>query len=110
MVANVSEVSLGEVLRRLDTVSQQMVTLAAEMRQDRIDAAQTYVRKDVYDAKHKIVQEDLEDLQVYNKDREKRESDTRRQVMFLMLSIAVPAILGLLLAVNNFIAAGGQTP
>lgn len=104
------EPTLGEVLRRLDQVSSQMTTLAADMRQDRLDAAQTYVRKDVYESRHKNLKDDVEDLQQYNKDREKREADTRRQFMFLMLSIAVPAILGLLLAVNNFLATGGQTP
>lgn len=105
-----SEPTLGEVLRRLEQVSKTLADLAKEMRQDRIDAAQTYVRKDVYDRDHKAQADDITDLQTYNKDREKREADTRRQLMFLMLSIAVPAILGLLLAVNNFISAGGQTP
>jgi len=107
----VSEPTLGEVLRRLDAVSTTMVNLAAEMRQDRMDTAKTYVRKDVYDRDHKTQTDDIEDLQIYNKDREKRDADTRRQLVFLLLGIAVPAILGLLLAVNNFITtAGGQIP
>lgn len=105
-----TEISLGEVLRRLDQVSASMVTLAAEMRQDRQDAASTYVRKDVYERDEKSHSDDILDLQTYNKDREKRDADTRRQLVFLLLGIAIPAILGLLLAVNNFISAGGPTP
>lgn len=102
--------TLGEVLRRLDQVAETMVNLSGEMRQDRKDAAAIYVRQDVYVRDHKVISDNIEDLEEYNKDREKREADTRRQLVFLMLSIAVPAILGLLLAVNNFISAGGQTP
>jgi hypothetical protein len=102
--------TLGELLRRLDVATSTMNDLAAEMRRDRRDVEATYVRKDVYDRDHKVVSDDITDLQDYNKDREKREADTRRQLVFLMLAIAVPAILGLLLAVNNFISAGGQTP
>ena len=110
MTPDPHEPTLGEILRRLDAVAAQMTTLAAEMRQDRLDAAATYVRKDVYESRHKNLKDDVTNLETYNKEREKREADTRRQFMFLMLSIAVPAILGLLLAVNNFLATGGQTP
>lgn len=87
-----------------------MVDLGKEMRQDRGKIEDTYVRKDVYSRDHGVITDDITDLQEYNKDREKREADTRRQLVFLMLAIAVPAILGLLLAINNFISAGGQTP
>jgi hypothetical protein len=44
------EPTTGEVLRRLDEVSRQLLDLAGQLREDRDKAAATFVRQDVYQA------------------------------------------------------------
>lgn len=41
--------NLGEVLRRLDDVSRQLQALTNELKNDRKEAAELYVRRDVYE-------------------------------------------------------------
>ena len=42
--------TLGEILRRLDELSRQLIDLTREIKEDRTVAATTYVRQDVYQA------------------------------------------------------------
>lgn len=94
-----SEPTLGEVLRRLEDVARRLESAEA-----------TYVRKDVYDARHNNVTRRLDAIERDQEDREKAAETFRRQVLLLVLGISIPAVLSLLLAINNFLASGGQTP
>ncbi len=105
-----SEPTLGEVLRRLDEVSRQMTLLAGEMRAERAENAQTYLRRDVFEARDKATLQRLEDVERDNADKEKAAELFRRQIIVGLILAAVPAVLAMVLAVNNFIASGGQTP
>lgn len=99
MGGDVSEPTLGEVLRRLEDVARRLESAEA-----------TYVRKDVYDARHNNVTRRVEQIETEMDAREKSAEAFRRQVLLLVIGLAIPAVVSLLLAVNNFLASGGATP
>lgn len=103
------EPTLGEVLRRLDEVSRQMSALGTQMGQDRRDVASTYVPREVYEARHAAITRRVDELEADFDIREKTSADFRRQLLFLVLGTAIPAVLALLLAINNFLANGAAT-
>lgn len=105
-----TEPTLGEVLRRLNEVSATMQDMAQRLERERVENAVTFVRKDVYDARHVILTERVKGLEQDADDREKAAEAFRRQVLVVVIGVALPAFLALVLAVNNFLAAGGQTP
>lgn len=102
------EPTLGEVLRRLEEVVRQLTDISSQMKADRVEASNTYVRKDVYGAEYTSHERRLKDLEDENQTREKQAADTRRQFIFLVLSLAIPVIASLLLSVNQYLASGGK--
>lgn len=104
------EPTLGEALRRLDAVSKHLDTLAAQMAEDRRDFASTYVRHDVYEARHLSLDRRVTILEADNEDREKTAAETRRQFMFLVLGIAIPAVAGFLLGLASLVSGGVPGP
>lgn len=105
---NVSgEPTMGEVLRRLDEVSRQLVDLAKEMKDDRNTAAATFVRQDVYVAQRladQAVVADLHgDVRTINNER-KADAGFRRQSWLAMAGIAIGSLVSIALALINFIA------
>lgn len=101
------EPTLGEVLRRLEQVASELAKVTEQLRTDRVEAAATYVRKDVYIAETTSVTVRVGKLEDDNEAKEKDAAAFRRQLLFMILGIAIPAIGGLLLAINNFLSAGG---
>ena len=106
----VPEPTLSEVLWRLDEVSRQMTILAADLKND-------YVRKDVYEARHNSManrvakaESEIKDVETELAEKDKAADNFRRQIFVGIILAAIPAVLGLLLALNNFLAAGGATP
>jgi len=71
------EPTLGEVLRRIDGLTMQVTALVSELKQDRIDAAKTYVRQDVYMAERQAGQAVVADL---HGDVRKVEADLGREL------------------------------
>jgi hypothetical protein len=104
------EPTLREVLWRLNEVAKQLSQLAQDMRQDRIDAANTYVRKDVYAPDHAWITSRVKDVETVIDDRDKVADATRRQIAVGIIIALLAAVPALVLAINNFLAAGGQTP
>lgn len=104
-----AEPTLGEVFRRLDEVSRQLAALADQMAKDRVAAEVVYVRKDVYGAETLALTTRVGKIEQDDEIRDRDAAAFRRQVFFIVLGSALPAIAGLLLAVNNFLAAGGRT-
>lgn len=109
------EPTLGEIMRRLDEVARQMTVLAAQMTRDREAAAATYVPRELYNARHDHVnmridalRGDVRNLEEEADARERTAAETRRQFMFLVLSIAIPAVGGLLLSMFLLVARGGM--
>lgn len=103
-----AEPTLGEVFRRLDEVSRQLSSLADQMGKDRVAAEIVFVRKDVYAAETNSLTTRVTKIEAEDEARDRDAVAFRRQLMFLVLATALPAIAGLLLAVNNFLAAGGK--
>lgn len=101
-----TEPTNAEVMRRLDEVSRQLLSLAAEMREDRRMAADTYVRKDVYQPLHDAVKQRLTNLERENDDRDKAQDGFRRQITVAVIAAAIPAVLALLYAVVSLTNGG----
>lgn len=95
---------MGEVLRRLDEVSRQLIDLAREMKDDRDKAAATFVRQDVYLAQRladQAVVADLNgDIRAVNKARE-ADAGWRRQVLLTLAVLAISTLVSIALAVVN---------
>jgi hypothetical protein len=101
------EPTIGEAIRRLDAVTQQLNTLARQMAEDRREFASTYVRYDVYEARHLSLDRRVTIIEADNETREREDADNRRQVMFIVLGAALTAIAGLLVGLAN-LALGGR--
>jgi hypothetical protein len=101
------EPTIGEAIRRLDAVTQQLNTLARQMAEDRREFASTYVRYDVYEARHLSLDRRFTIIEADNETRERDDADNRRQVMFIVLGAALTAIAGLLVGLAN-LALGGH--
>jgi uncharacterized protein (DUF1778 family) len=120
-----SEPTMGEVLRRLDEVSRQLLDLAAQMREDRDKAFTTFVQQAVYNEREKTyaaqrladqaVVADLHgDLKTVETNlvrdveaiRKARESDTgfRRQVWLTLGALAITTLVTIVIAIFNFVA------
>lgn len=90
--------TLGEVMRRLEHIVSQLATITVEMKQDRADAAKTYVRQDLYIAQRTAdaaVVADLNgDLASMKKERD-REAGQRRQMLMWLGGLTVTVLLGI---------------
>lgn len=102
------EPTLGEAMRRLDAVTKQLDDLARMLAEDRRSFASTYVPREVYEARHNSLDRRVTLLEADAEAKEKTAADTRRQFVFLVLGIAIPAVLGLLLGVASVTGAPGS--
>ena len=68
------EPTLGEVMRHIRALVDQVRDLVKEVRSD-------YVRRDVYDARHDSLKKRVDDIERENDDREKARVAFQRQVM-----------------------------
>lgn len=99
------EPTLGEALRRLDAVTDEVKALARALAEDRRSFATTYVPRELYEARHRHLEGRVIDLERGEEERDKTAADTRRQFLFLVLGIAIPAVIGLLLGVASITGA-----
>jgi predicted proteasome-type protease len=105
-----SEPTLGEVLRRLDEVSRQLQAMAIKLDTDRVENANVYLRKDVYEARHVALSRRMDEVEADAAQKERDAESFRRQIIVGLVLAGVPAVLAMVLAINNFLAAGGATP
>jgi hypothetical protein len=89
----------GELTRRLEDVVRRLETFES-----------AFVRKDLYEARHTNITRRIDLIERDNDERERSVDTFRRQVYLVIITTAIPALLGLLLAINNFLASGGKTP
>jgi len=119
-VAELDPPNLGEVLRRIDDLSRQIVSLVSELKEDRAQAAKVYLRADVYNAERNAQNAIVADLHrdLGNSDAKLRaemtmlrtDQDTkfaaietdrkgdlawRRQVLLFMAGIAISSLLSI---------------
>lgn len=98
----------GEIMRRLDELGRTMQQLAATLES-------SYVRREVYDAKHQAlysyvdakVKENTDDIADLNRHRQSDQS-FRRQIITGAAVGAILLVLNLLFAINGF--TGGSLP
>ena len=109
------EPTIGEAVRRINEVSQQLSALALRMAQDRRDAAATYVPRELYEARHSFVNRRIDVLEAADeareqadKERERTAAETRRQLLFITLGAFATGIVAIIVAVLT--ASGGATP
>jgi hypothetical protein len=120
----VSEPTTGEVLRRLDEVSRQLVDLAREMKEDRAKAYAIFVQQEVYNEREKTytaqrladqaVVADLHgdikkvetnigrDVEAIRKERQS-DAGFRRQVWLTMGALAITTLVTIVIALLNFV-------
>ena len=92
------EVTLGEVVRRLDSITAQLAQIIAGQAQDRQHAAETFVRKDVLDPTLNAIRVDVTELQ---RDRDNQEN-RNRQLWLAVAGSAVTIVLTILAQALGF--------
>jgi hypothetical protein len=117
---------MGEVLRRLDEVSRQLLDLAAQMREDRDKAFTTFVQQAVYNEREKTyaaqrladqaVVADLHgdiktvetslgrDVEAIRKERQ-ADAGFRRQVWLTMGALAITTLVTIVIAIFTYVGA-----
>jgi ABC-type nitrate/sulfonate/bicarbonate transport system ATPase subunit len=100
------EPTIGEAMRRLDAVSKQMETLARQLAEDRRDFASTYVRHDLYEARHLSLDRRVTIVENNEEERERDEAEKRRQFTFIVLGVALTSVAGLLMGLVNLALSG----
>lgn len=112
--------TLGEVMRRLDSITSQLVEIVKEIRSDRVDAAKTYVRQDVHQRAEQLINSNISDVRTdvaaldtkveshheqYKRDRA-ADVTTRRQTFMWLGTLTVTVLFGiggLLLSLLTFL-------
>jgi len=97
------DVTMGEVVRRLDSIAGQLAQITATLANYQRDAAETYVRKDVQKTKDDALTARVDDLE---EDRDKQQ-DRNRQLGIAIISGAVLIILSIALQVIGLPAGQG---
>lgn len=111
-----SEPTPGEIMRRLDDITQRVSEMLAEVRADRVENAKTYIRQDVYVANRLTDQaaladlrDDVRDLQGEGDKRDERvrQLEDRRRQVWQYTGTTLIALLGLGLMLLTYIANRG---
>jgi hypothetical protein len=102
----VDEPTIGEAMRRLDSVSRQMETLARQMAEDRRDFASTYVPREVYESRHLSLDRRVTLMEASAREREEDDTDRRRQYTFIVVGVALTAVASLLVSMVTLLAGG----
>lgn len=110
-MAGIDEPTLGEVLRGLEALRQTVGQLVAEIKQDRTDAAKTYLRQDVYIAEKRASNAVVSDLQsdiatvktelgrdIEAMKAERRADADKRRQMWLAIAAMFITMLGIITA------------
>ena len=101
------EPTLGEAMRRLDAVTRQLEALADTLAADRRDFASTYVRYDLYEARHKNLDRRVGLIELAAEEKERTDNASRRQLQFIILAAVLAAFLSLVVSI--VLASGGVT-
>lgn len=97
MSEHIDEPTKGEIVRRLDSIADQLTDLTSRLERDRLEAAQTYVRQDVYAVEQRLQDALAAELQTdVAALRRERDEDRnwRRQVVLWLGSLTVTLLLG----------------
>lgn len=95
------DVTMGEVVRRLDSITAQLATIIAGQAEDRRHNTETFVRKDVMDSKFESIGQRFTEVEKDVEDGKKalaNQQDRNRQLVFAIIGVAVPALISIILA------------
>lgn len=94
------DISLGEVIRRLEDIVKRQDAMLAEIRQDRHHFEKTYVRKDVHEEQIKSLTNEVEDIE-----KKLSAQDAFRKQIISGVSVgAIMLMITMFIAISNFIA------
>lgn len=120
----IDEPTLGEVLRRIDSLTAQVINLVAELKEDRISAAKTFVRQDVHVRERQMIEANISDIRTdivavdtKNEARltkiddrfdrlesqQKIDADKRRQVWLTIAGLFITVVLGIAALIVNIV-------
>ncbi len=89
--------TLGEVIRRLDEIVERQERMLDRMDRDRVEAAKTYVRQDVYSAERQVVEANVADVRtdIAALDAKFENAETKRRGYTMWLgTLSVTVLLG----------------
>ena len=95
--------TLGEIMRRLTEIAEAQRALLTEIRDERHRAAETFVRKDVYQIDLANQINDVTDIRA---DR-RRDEDRARQFQLWLIGLSVTALVAIAGVLFNFVTARG---
>jgi hypothetical protein len=108
-VPDIDPPNIGEIVRRLDHIASQQAEMLREFKADRVDAAKTYVRQDVYMIAEQLTNSLIADTrsdiatvdakveahhEAYKKDRA-ADASARRTTLFWLGSLTVTVLFGI---------------
>lgn len=98
---------MGELMRRVEDLVRQITDVSNKIREDRLHAEATFVRRDVYDANRfaddRRNLESAKDVDELNRHRE-ADAQWRRQVMLAIAVLAITTLVTVAIAVSNYLA------
>lgn len=101
------EPTIGEVIRRLDSIALQLTEVVKEIKDDRADNAKTFVRQDVYIAQRQADQAVVADLhgdiRTVKADRQK-DTESQRQRNLTMAVLAISSVISIALGIAGILA------
>lgn len=95
-----SEPTLGELVRRVEDIARLQQQMLSDLRRDRDEWANTFVRKDVYESGIK------RDVELLNSRLDKQDS-FRKQIITGVSVGAIMLMINLMFAISNRLALGG---
>lgn len=104
------DVTMGEVVRRLDSIAAQLAQITTSLAEDRRHNTETFVRKDVLESRLDAmgqrfveVEKDVED----GKKEQARQQDRNRSMAIALIGIAIPALISIIGLVLSVLGKGG---
>jgi len=112
---SVNEPTLGEVLRRIDTLTAQVADLVREIKEDRIAAERTYMRQDLYVTERRTIEANIADVRSdittvsersdgrfkTIEERLQADADRRRQMWLTIAGLTITLVLGIAALIVN---------
>lgn len=109
MTPPIDEPTLGEVLRRIDALTAQVADLVREIKDDRAEAARTFMRQDVYVTERRTIEANIADVRAdittvseradgrfkTIDERFQADADRRRQMWFSIAGLTLTLVLGI---------------
>lgn len=91
--------SAPETARRFKHLEDRVTELIQEIREERRNNADTYMRKDIYETRHQELVDDINELKADRRE----DAKWRRQVALAIVIMAVPLVVTTAIAIFNLV-------